>query len=269
MPFPPTTADFDNVLPFPGRRSAAVPSSVTEALLPVLIVLHQETSTPGRVGNALRALGHRLDIRRPRFGDPLPETLDGHAGAVVFGGPMSANDPDDYVRREIDWISVPLREQRPFLGICLGAQMLAMQLGARVAPHPQGRAEIGYYPIHPTVAGLDICPHWPDHVYHWHREGFELPAGAELLAEGGDFPVQAFRSGHAFGLQFHPDVTTAMMHRWTTRGHDRFDTPGARPRHLHFEGRAVHDVVERAWLKHFLDDWLARMPLAVMSEAAE
>lgn len=269
MPLPPTTADLDNVLPFPGSRSAAVPSSVTETLLPVLIVLHQETSTPGRVGNALRTLGHRLDIRRPRFGDPLPETLDDHAGAVIFGGPMSANDLDDYVRREIDWISVPLREQRPFLGICLGAQMLAMQLGARVAPHPQGRAEIGYYPIRPTAAGLEICPQWPDHVYHWHREGFELPTGAELLAEGGDFPVQAFRSGHAFGLQFHPDVTTAMMHCWTTRGHDRFGTPGARPRHLHFEGRAVHDVVERAWLKHFLDDWLARMPLAMMSEAAE
>lgn len=89
------------LVPFPGRTPSAVAS---EHLLPVLIVLHQESSTPGRVGNALRALGHRLDIRRPRFGDPLPHTLDRHAGAVVFGGPMSANDPDDYVRREIDWI---------------------------------------------------------------------------------------------------------------------------------------------------------------------
>src|SRR5882757_4589510 len=121
---------------------------------PVLIVLHQETSTPGRVGNALRALGHPLDVRRPRFGDPLPKTLDDHSGAVIFGGPMSANDPDDFIRREIDWIAVPLREQRPFLGICLGAQMLAMQLGARVAPHPQGRSQIGYYPVRPTPAGL-------------------------------------------------------------------------------------------------------------------
>ena len=62
-----------------------------------------------------------------------------HAGAVIFGGPMSANDPDEFVRREIDWIEVPLREQRPFLGICLGAQMLAKQFGAPVAPHPEGR----------------------------------------------------------------------------------------------------------------------------------
>ena len=64
----------ENILPFPGRTAVA---SATAASLPVLIVLHQENSTPGRVGNAVRALGHRLDIRRPRFGDSLPETLDG------------------------------------------------------------------------------------------------------------------------------------------------------------------------------------------------
>src|SRR6478735_9085627 len=133
----------DTVLHFPGRAATVVPSTA-DSLLPVLIVLHQETSTPGRVGNVLRALGYRLDIRRPRFGDPLPDTLEQHAGAVIFGGPMSANDPDDY-------------------------------------------------------------------VYHWHREGFELPTGCALLAEGDDFPVQAVRYGDAYGLQFHPDVTYAML----------------------------------------------------------
>ena len=152
MPFRPVKISADNVLRFPVRAAAAAP------LRPVLIVLHQETSTPGRVGNVLRALGHGLDIRRPRFGDPLPETLEQHAGAVIFGGPMSANDPDDYVRREIDWIAVPLAEQRPLLGICLGAQMLAMHLGARVAPHPEGRVQIGYYPIRPTAAGRGSLP---------------------------------------------------------------------------------------------------------------
>jgi GMP synthase (glutamine-hydrolysing) len=256
------------------KLTTPIPYTASADLRPVLIVLHQETSTPGRVGNALRLLGHPLDVRRPRFGDPLPETLDDHAGAVIFGGPMSANDPDDYVRREIDWIGIPLREDRPFLGICLGAQMLAVQLGARVAPHPEGRAQIGYYPIRPTAAGRVICADWPDRVYHWHREGFELPAGSELLAEGSDFPVEAFREGHAFGFQFHPDVTTAMMHRWTTRGHDRLELPGARPCREHFAYRAVHDVTERAWLKHFLDGWLARRPRVaasglMMAQAAE
>jgi GMP synthase (glutamine-hydrolysing) len=248
---------------------AAGPWPAASSLPPVLIVLHRETSTPGRIGNALRALGYPLDIRRPRFGDALPETLSAHAGAVIFGGPMSANDPDDYIRREIDWIAVPLLEQRPYLGICLGAQMLAMHLGARVAPHVRGRVEAAYYPIRPTRAGLKISPRWPDEVYHWHREGFELAAGCELLAEGDDFPVQAFRFGQAFGFQFHPDVTYAMMCRWTTSGADRLDMPGAHPRHQHFAGRACYDVVERAWLKHFLDGWLSRVPEVLMAEAAE
>jgi GMP synthase (glutamine-hydrolysing) len=248
-------------IPFPPTSVAARPS-----LRPVLIVLHQENSTSGRIGNALRAVGHILDIRRPRFGDPLPETLDGHAGAVILGGPMSANDPDDYVRREIDWIEIPLREQRPFLGICLGAQMLAKQLGASVAPHPQGLTQIGYYPIRPTAAGRRLCPDWPEQVYHWHREGFELPRGAELLAEGDDFPIQAYRFGHAFGFQFHPDVTAGMMHCWTVRGN--MDLPGARPRHSHFADRAVYDAIERAWLTTFIADWLACEP-APMAQAAE
>ena len=250
------------------RDAAPGAAAPPAALPPVLIVLHQETSTPGRIGNALRALGYPLDIRRPRFGDPLPETLAAHAGAVIFGGPMSANDPDDFVRREIDWISVPLLEQRPFLGICLGAQMLAKQLGARVAPHADGRVEMGYYPVRPTWAGRRLCAHWPDQVYHWHREGFSLPAGCELLVEGDDFPMQAIRYGNAFGLQFHPDVTYAMMCRWTTCGADQLDLPGAQPRQQHFAGRACYDVVERAWLKQFLDGWLSRVP-EVMAEAAE
>ena len=110
--------------------------------LPVLIVLHQQQSTPGRIGHYLQARNVPLDIRRPRYGDPLPDTLAAHSGAVIFGGPMSANDPDAWVRAEIDWIKVPLREGKPFLGICLGAQMLARHLGAAVAAHPEGKAEV-------------------------------------------------------------------------------------------------------------------------------
>ena len=117
--------------------------------LPILIILHQEHSTPGRVGRLLRERGHALDIRRPPFGDPLPDTMAEHAGAVIFGGPMSANDEDDFVKREIDWISVPLKEEKPYLGLCLGAQMMARLMGARVYPHPDGRAEIGYFPLLP------------------------------------------------------------------------------------------------------------------------
>ena len=228
--------------------------------LPVLIILHGQMSTPGRVGNALRAMGHPLDIRKPVIGDPLPQSLENYAGAIMFGGPMSANDKDDFVRREIDWLAVPLKEDKPYLGICLGAQMLAKQLGATVAPHPEGRAEIGYYTIRPTEAGRRLWPHWPDQVYHWHREGFDLPPDCELLAEGDDFPVQAYRIGRSFGIQFHPDLTQAMLHRWTTRGHERLSLPGARSRAEHFAGRMIHDMSERAWLSTFLDGWLHRPP---------
>jgi GMP synthase (glutamine-hydrolysing) len=223
---------------------------------PILIILHQERSTPGRVGYALRQLGFGLDVRRPRFGDPLPATLREHGGAIIFGGPMSANDEDDFIRREIDWIGVPLKEKKPFLGICLGAQMCARALGGRVFLHPDGKAEIGYYPIRPTAAGLAVVDPWPEQVYQWHREGFDLPNGAELLAEGDMFEVQAFRYGSGYALQFHPDVTHATMHLWTTRGHGRLEMPGAKPRAAHFADRAVYDYSARAWLSGFLARWI-------------
>ena len=231
---------------------------------PVLIILHQENSTPGRVGHYFHSRGIAMDIRRPRDGDTLPETLAGHVGAVIFGGPMSANDPAGFVRAEIEWIKVPLREQKPFLGICLGAQMLARQLGATVAFHPEGMAEVGYYPIRVTPAATEVVETWPAFVYQWHREGFDLPAGAALLAEGDLFKVQAFRYGPAaYGIQFHAEVTHAMMCRWTTRGHERMALPGAKPRVDHFVDRPVYDLAIRTWLFDFLDRW--RRPESVVS----
>ncbi len=225
---------------------------------PVLIVLHQELSTPGRVGHYFQARGIPLDVRRPRCGDPLPDTLAAHSGAVIFGGPMSVNDADGYIRTEIEWIKVPLAENKPFLGICLGAQMLARHLGARVAAHPEGKAEIGYYPIKATPAGRSLMATWPGAVYQWHREGFELPAGAELLAEGAMFKAQAFRYGRAaYGVQFHAEVTHAMMCRWIGRGHERLAMPGAKAPEQHFADRPVYDFAIRTWLCEFLDRWCA------------
>jgi len=225
----------------------------------VLIILHQQCSTPGRIGRLLRGAGFELDIRRPAFGDPLPKTLADHVGVIIFGGPMSANDGDDWIRREIDWIGVPLKEKKPLLGICLGAQMLARHLGHRVRPHPQGRVEVGYYPIDPTEHGHKVCDcRFPDRVYQWHREGFDLPNGAVLLAKGRDFEAQAFSYGpSAFGLQFHPEVTLPMICRWSARASERLDYPGARPLHRHFEGWFRHDRAVARWCSAFLESWLA------------
>jgi GMP synthase (glutamine-hydrolysing) len=226
----------------------------------VLIVVHQETSTPGRVGNALKARGFELDIRRPPLGHDLPETLEEHYGVCMFGGPMSANDEHDYVRREIDWINVPLKEDKPFLGICLGAQMLVRTLGGKVGPHPEEHVEIGYYPIRPTQAGRTLGD-WPSHVYQWHREGFDLPACSTLLAQGEVFENQAFAvGGKAYGLQFHPELTLAMMHRWTVRGAHRFVLKGAQDRNQHFAARQMHDRPLHDWLHRFLDHWTALDP---------
>jgi GMP synthase (glutamine-hydrolysing) len=223
----------------------------------ILIVLHSETSTPGRIGVMLREKGCALDIRRPCLGEALPETLDGHAGAVIFGGPMSANDSDDFIKREIDWIGVPLREKVPFLGVCLGAQMMAKHLGGTVGLHPEEFVEIGYYSIAPTDAGEALGP-WPSHVYHWHREGFTLPDGAERLATGDCFENQAYRYGaSAFGIQFHPEVTRLMMHRWSVSGAHRFVLKGAQGAREHLSGNLLHDGAVKEWLSQFLDRWLA------------
>ena len=224
----------------------------------ILIIVHQATSTPGRVGVKLRARGYDLDVRRLVLGHDLPETLAGYKGAIVFGGPQSANDDDDIIHREIDWMAVPLKEQVPYFGICLGAQLMARHLGAPVSFHPDCCAEIGYYPIAPTERGAEIA-RWPRKVYQWHREGFELPGGAELLATGGNaFPCQAYRYGkNAYNIQFHPEVTLAMTHRWTVKAAHRFSLPGVRPAETHFRDRMVFDPEVDRWLDEFLDFWLA------------
>lgn len=228
-----------------------------QPLRDILIVLHSEASTPGRIGHMLEARGYRLDIRRPCLGDDLPASMAQHAGAVIFGGPMSANDPDDWIAREIDWIGVPLKEEKPFLGVCLGAQMLSKHLGGTVGPHEGGLVEIGYYPIRPTEQGAGLGP-WPAQVYHWHREGLSLPREAVRLATGDTFENQAFRyNGKAYGIQFHPEVTRLTMHRWGVIGAHRFVLPNAQDSRAHLEGNLLHDQPVKAWLSTFLDRWLS------------
>jgi GMP synthase (glutamine-hydrolysing) len=225
---------------------------------PVLIVVHQRHSSPGHVGNWFRAHGFLLDIRRPALGDPLPETLEHHTGAIIFGGPQSANDLNDFIRIETEWISVPLREEKPFLGICLGAQMLARHLGGEVGFDPEAHAEIGYYPVRPTPEGEALMA-WPERVYQWHREGFTLPSGATLLARGERFENQAFRYGPAaFGVQFHPEITHALVNRWSTHASHRLVLPGARPRPEHISGHVRHGPGQRRWLADLLSLWVSQ-----------
>ncbi|WP_299436839.1 gamma-glutamyl-gamma-aminobutyrate hydrolase family protein [uncultured Rhodospira sp.] len=228
---------------------------------PVLIVVHQPHSDPGRVGAMLRARGHALDRRCPLHGDALPEDLSGYAGTVVFGGPMSANDDHlPGLRDELRLIDRALARDHPLLGICLGGQMMARVLGGRVARRPDARVEIGYYPIQGTGEGRRMGLFDGEMgVYQWHQEGFDLPVGARLLARGGDYPNQAFAVGrNGYGLQFHPEVTHEMMERWMSKAGHMLTWPGARDAAAHRAGRARHDAALGRWLGRFLDRWLTR-----------
>jgi GMP synthase (glutamine-hydrolysing) len=226
---------------------------------PVLIIVHQIHSNPGHVGQWFRRNGYATDICRHYDGEPLPETLEQHCGAVIFGGPQSANDSTGFIRREIQWIEVPLREKKPFLGICLGGQMLAHHLGARVDHCCHGSVEIGYHPVKLTDCGRAIGP-LPDRMYQWHREGFDVPCGGKLLATSeGAYPNQAFSyGGTAFGLQFHPEITFAQVNRWSGGNPVRLLMRGARPRQEHIETHLMHAPLVHRWLDQFLARWVAR-----------
>jgi GMP synthase (glutamine-hydrolysing) len=242
-----------------GHRIASVQMSSFRRVAKVLIILHQEHSTPGRVGALLRQFGFELDIRRPALGCALPDALEPYAGVVVFGGPMSANDGYDWLKREIDWIARPLAEQKPLLGLCLGAQLLARQLGSRVYTHGEGRCELGYHPLRPTPLGDSICSApLPRRAYQWHFDGFDIPDRAYSLAAGvGDFPNQAFLYGrNAVGLQFHPEVTFRMMCRWTAKTPARLSDTGGFRRQDHLDGWYLYDRSVAEWLAAFLRDWV-------------
>jgi len=224
----------------------------------ILVVLHQSTSKTGLVGQVLRSFGYTLDIRIPSVGDELPTSMENHAAAIVFGGPMSANDGDTlpFIRQELNWIETALNAQKPFLGICLGAQMLAKVLGGSVYSRPDGWVEIGYYPLYPTPQGQQELGHLRC-VYHWHKEGFELPQGAVRLARGDRFANQAFRyKNHAYGLQFHPEIHRKAIKVWTERGAEQLSFRGAQPLTEQLQKYDLYGQQAANWLPGFLRSWL-------------
>ena len=96
----------------------------------VLLIVHQKKSVPGHIGHLFEERGYKFDRRCPCLGDELPEELDRYAAVVIFGGPMSANDcwmPG--IKKELDFVPRVLKAEIPFLGLCLGGQILARVLG--------------------------------------------------------------------------------------------------------------------------------------------
>jgi len=164
---------------------------------------------------ARRGLGVRyLDVGIDELGRTQIEDSD---LVVVLGGPIGVYQEDAYpfLLRELALISERLASLRPTLGICLGAQLMAKGLGARVAP---GSAkEIGWAPVELTQAGLASPLRHIDggHVLHWHGDNLDLPPACEGLAFTSHCPVQAFRKGpKLLGLQFHVEADPGRIEAW-------------------------------------------------------
>jgi GMP synthase (glutamine-hydrolysing) len=223
-----------------------------------LLVRHVKNKRDDRLSRCLLALGYELEWCCPANGDRLPRIDGRHQVAIVYGGVESANDCADrpYIRREIDWIARWVSLERPFLGICLGSQLLARALGARVELHPHGLAEVGYALVRPTVAAPG-CFDCSQPFYEWHTEGFEVPEHAELIAAGDIFPNQAFRfREHVYGLQFHPEVTPEIIFAWMGEAPEVLDHPGAHCRQRQLADLRRFDTRTKLWLQRFLSEWL-------------
>ena len=224
----------------------------------VILIHHPVGKRDDRAAQMLQARGCEIEWFCPGKGDALPAENGRYAAAVVYGGAenLSEAGADSYLHGEIEWIKRWVEGERPLLGICLGAQLLARAFGGKVEPHPEGQHEIGYYPIRPTDAAGGFLTE-EMHVYHWHGEGFEPPPGSELLASGETFPNQAFRYGvRAFGIQFHPEVSPEVFQRWIREAGHMLASPGAHPAERQVADGARYDATMRVWLETFLDRWL-------------
>jgi len=229
---------------------------------PILVLTHVAARDGGEIAVIAAALGHPVEVRRLNKGEALPDNIEDYAGFVSFGGPISANDEHiDYIRAELDWMPRVMALDKPLLGVCLGAQILARSLGAGVAPHAEGLYEFGYYPVTPVGDGGDLQMSGPLEVYHRHGEAFEIPAGARRLATRRSFPNQAFRYGSAsFGLQFHPEVNDAVIDGWLNRELPPEDLArqGAQSADEQLRNHASYQKSMHAWLQKFLEYWLAQ-----------
>ena len=121
-----------------------------------LLILHQKRSIAGDIEIKLKDRGYSLVFCRPPLGQDLPTNLDIYSLVVIFGGPMSANDKDDFILNEINFMKLIIDSNIPYLGICLGAQFLAKYLGSSIDKNEFGYSEIGFYKINPTFDGLKL-----------------------------------------------------------------------------------------------------------------
>lgn len=215
----------------------------------------------GSFADPLRAAGYDIEYidvaeRDPAGLDPLAADL-----LVVLGGPIGVYDHDGYpvVTDEIDLLRVRLAADLPTLGLCLGAQLMAAALGARVYRGPA--KEIGWSALDLSDAAatgpLAVLREVP--VLHWHGDTFELPDGATVLASTPLCANQAFSRGpNVLGLQFHPEVQGARFEHWLLGHASELATAGIDPGPLRRDAQRYASDLEQAGAA-LLSDWLSRL----------
>lgn len=203
----------------------------------VIILQHADAEGPAAIADALRAAGRRLRIIRAHAGEPVPTRMDAHAGLVVMGGPQGVYEDDrhPHLRAELHLIEDALRRGVPILGICLGSQLLAAALGARV--YAGGYKEIGWFAVELDAAASDdpLFGQAPRHFTPliWHGDVFDLPSGAVPLASSALTEHQGFRHGsNAYGLLFHLEVTRPHLEAMVTAFADEIAAANVTPADL-------------------------------------
>ena len=189
-------------------------------VMAILILKNIATEGPGTIEDFLLHSTMQYTII-----DLASHAIDSAAGydtLVMLGGPMSVNDEYEYpyLTLEMKLAEQFMRSGKKVLGVCLGAQLMAKALGARVYPGPE--KEIGWFDIDLKDAGLrdSLMAHLAPKgkgckVFHWHRETFDIPQGAERLAMSDLYPNQAFRYGkNAYAFQFHIEVREETIYAW-------------------------------------------------------
>lgn len=185
----------------------------------ILIIKNVESEGPGLIEDTLHPDGWELETIELEKGEVLPEDLREIAAVIILGGPMNVYEIDKFpfLNDEERLIRKALFEEIPFLGICLGAQLLAKTCGVKVYKSPE--KEIGWYTVKTTSGGKKdiLFRDVPERMvaFQWHEDTFEIPDGSILLATGKPCKNQAFKIGsNAYGLQFHIEVTPDMVQRW-------------------------------------------------------
>jgi GMP synthase (glutamine-hydrolysing) len=236
----------------------------------VILLTHDTGDKDDRASSWLSARGYELLWTCPAEGGALPALNDDVAGLVVYGGRFDIRDRElhPFLKTEMKFIEAALSRDVPFLGLCLGGQLLAHVLGQPVGPHPMGHAEYGYYDLVPTSQGRAIFGEGLKVLQsHWHG-WYDAPKGAIPLGGTACFPQQAFQYGEtAFAFQFHPEASRTMLATWIgRRPSERHLLPGAFPPARQLADNLLYDRLLGEWFDTFLARW-ARVRM--LQEAAE